>query len=154
MTKNAAKGWLIVHTEGKEHQSFELKEGKNIIGRPTPNFSPDIPINDKFVSRRHAVLIVKLNKFNIYEYYIADNQQVNDGKASTNGTYINGEKQRIGNTPVKIIDGDTIQIGETKLVLKSADININVEEAVKLVKRQEYKTTIDVVKQSKLRKKL
>jgi pSer/pThr/pTyr-binding forkhead associated (FHA) protein len=154
MTQNTPKGWLIVHTEGKEHISYELKEGKNTIGRPTPNFKPDIPINDKFVSRRHAVIIVKLNQYNIYEYYVADNQQVNDGKPSMNGTFINGNTERIGEKPVKIIDGDTIQVGETKLVLKSADININVEEAVKLVKRQEYKTTIDVLKQSKLRKKL
>ena len=145
-------GWLISHDlkEGEE-KVFELVEGKNIIGKKTNFSSPHIAIDDKYVSRRHAVIIAKLNQFNIYEYYIADNPQINDGKASTNGTYINGNPQRISD-PVRIIDGDTIQVGHTKLVLKTTNINANVKEAIKLVKRQEHVSEVDF-EQAKLKHK-
>lgn len=146
-------GWLIIHTEVKNHTSFELKFGKNIIGRKTPNFIGDVAIDDPFVSRRHAVIVVQLNKYNIYEYYIIDNKEVNDGKPSLNGTFVNGNLNRLENEPLRIIDGDTIQIGETKLVLKTSDINIDVEEAVKLVKRQEFQTTVDFHKQAVLKRR-
>ncbi len=146
-------GWLIVHTEEQEHQTFTLKIGKNIIGRSTPNHSPDIAINDVYVSRRHAAIIIRQNN-NLYEYFIADNPEVNDGKESKNGTYVNGSVERLKQQPQRIIDGDTIQIGITKLVLKTADIIVDVEEAVKLVKRQEYQTTVDFLKQDRLKRKL
>ena len=142
MQKKERVGWLIVHTEGEEHKVYELFYGKNIIGRPTENFKPDVPVDDPYVSRRHAVIEVKTNQYNFNEFFISDNDEVNEGKKSTNGTYINANTERISE-PVKIIDGDTIQIGETKLVLKTSDINYTVEEALKLVKRQEYKTTVD-----------
>ncbi|MBN2894089.1 MAG: FHA domain-containing protein [Bacteroidales bacterium] len=152
MEKKVA-GWLIVHTEGTEHVNYELYEGKNIIGRSTPNFSPDIPLDDTYVSRKHAVMIVRLNENNFYEYYIADNDEVN-GKPSMNGTFVNGKTERIGKSAVKMIDGDTVQIGVTKFVLKSTEISIDIEEAIKLVKKQEYQTTVDFVTQSKLYKKI
>ena len=138
-------GWLVKHNEDEENITFELKEGKNIIGRPTKFFSPDVLLNDEYVSRRHAVITAKLNQFNVYEYYIADNPEVNDGKESKNGTYLNGNKERI-TYPVRIIDGDTIQVGRTKLVLKTADITVDIKDAIRLVKRQEYITSIDIDK--------
>ncbi len=148
-------GWLITHNEGTENKTFDIYTGKNIIGRATPNFTPEIPLEDTYVSRRHAVLIVRLNENNFFEYYVADNSDVNSGKPSMNGTYINGNTERLADKPQKIIDGDTIQIGNTKLVLKSATVSIDVEEAVKLVKKQEYQTTVDFVKNtSKLSKKI
>jgi pSer/pThr/pTyr-binding forkhead associated (FHA) protein len=140
--KKKLAGWLIVHTEGKKHDVFEIFFGKNIIGRPTSNFKPDVPIDDEYVSRRHAVIDVRYNKFNVPEYYIEDNAKSNNGKASTNGTFVNADTKRISE-PKRIIDGDTIQIGQTKLVLKTSDINFTTEEALKLVERQEYKTTVD-----------
>ncbi len=145
-------GWLISHELNQDEENvFELVEGKNIIGKKTTFSSSHIAIDDQYVSRRHAVITVKLNQYNVYEYYIADNAEVNDGKPSTNGTYINGNPQRISE-PVRIIDGDTIQIGHTKLVLKTADINIDVKEAIKLVKRQEHVSEVDF-EQTKLKHK-
>lgn len=141
-------GWLVRHNENQENISFELKEGRNIIGRPTSFFSPEVSIDDEYVSRRHAVINVILNQFNVYEYYIADNEEVNDGKASKNGTYVNGKAERISD-PIRLIDGDTIQIGKTKLVLKTADITVDVKDAIRLVKRQEYITSIDFDKDDK-----
>ncbi len=147
-------GWLIIHTEDENHQTFELHIGKNIIGRETPNFKPDIPLSDVFSSRKHAAIIVKINDNNMFEYFIADNSTSNSGKSSKNGTYVNGSTTRLGDKAQKIIDGDTIQIGKTKLVLKTADITVDVEEAVKLVQRQEYQTTVDFKPQGKLKKRL
>ncbi len=154
MEKKVA-GWLIVHTEGKEHVNYKLFEGKTFIGRETPNYSPDIPLKDTYVSRKHAVIITKLNENNFYEYYVLDNAEVN-GKPSMNGTFVNGSNSRLGDKPVKIIDGDTVQIGLTKFVLKSAEISIDVDEAIRLVKKQEYQTTVDFVpnKIAKLSKKI
>lgn len=146
-------GWLIIHTEGEDHTSYELFEGKNTIGRPTPNYTPDIQVSDNYISRKHAVIIVKLNENNCYEYYIADNKELN-GKPSMNGTFINGNAERIEGKPSKLIDGDTIQIGQTKLVLKSAEISIDIEEATKLVKKQEYQSTVDIVHNAKLTHKV
>lgn len=146
-------GWLIIHTEGANHESFEIFPGKNTIGRKTPNYTPDIPLEDNYVSRKHAVLIARQNENNFFEYYIADNTHVN-GKPSMNGTFVNGCNERIGESAMKIIDGDTIQIGMVKFVFKSAEITIDVEEATKLVQKQEYQTTVDFVTQTKLSRKI
>lgn len=146
-------GWLIVHTEDKEHDTFELKLEKNIIGRPSNSYIPDVPINDQFVSRRHAVVFVRINENNFYEYFIADNPEVNEGKASLNGTYVNGNKERLTSVAVQIYDGDTLQIGMTKLVLKTSNITTDSIEAIKLVKRQEYQTTVDFNKLGTLKKR-
>jgi len=143
-TKKVA-GWLIIHTENKENQTFELKEGKNFIGRHTDVNAPDVPLQDVFVSRKHAVIVVRLTPKYVYEYILADNADV-QGKPSLNGTFVNGNEQRLGNETVKLNDGDTIQVGLIKMVLKTADVAIDVENAVKLVDKMEYKKTIDIEK--------
>ncbi len=140
-TKKA--GWLIIHTEGKEKLTYELKEGKNFIGRHTSNNAPDISLQDVFVSRMHAALVVRITDKYEYEYLLADNAEVL-GKPSLNGTFVNGNENRIGNEIVKLADGDTIQVGITKLVLKTSKVAIDVEDAVKLVDKMEYKKTVDI----------
>ncbi len=140
---NIVAGWLVLHTEGKEPQSIALKEGKNIIGRKTMTSCPDIAVpDDIFVSRNHAVLVVRKNSANKYEYILADNTE-QLGKPSLNGTYINGESERIGEQPVKISDGDTLQVGLTKFVLKAADVAIDAQDAIKLATKLEYKETVE-----------
>ncbi len=140
-TKKIA-GWLILHTENTESLTYELREGKNFIGRQATNYKPDIAIADTYVSRRHAVIVVRVSANYVYEYFIADNADI-QGAPSMNGTYVNGETQRITENAVKLKDGDTIQVGMTKLVLKTADVAIDVENAVKLVNKMEYKETVD-----------
>lgn len=146
MSENAA-GWLIVHTENKAPENFPLKEGRNLIGRKTSKNNPEIPINDQYASRRHALLIVRKTERYEYEYSIADNAEAL-GKPSLNGTYINGNSTRIAEKSVKLKDGDTIQVGETKLVLKSAKVAVNVEDAIKLVGKTGYQKTVDFNKNS------
>lgn len=138
-------GWLITHIEDKEKVAFELKEGKNFIGRHTNKNTPDVSLHDVFVSRQHAVLVVRTNEKYEYEYFIADNADV-QGKPSLNGTFINGNETAIGDEIVKLKDGDTIQVGITKLVLKTSEVAIDVDDAVKLVEKTEYKKTVDFEK--------
>ncbi len=142
MSKQIA-GWLVVHTENKKQETFNLKEGRNSIGRKTSKNIPDIPIIDNYVSRHHAVVFVRKNQKYEYEYTIADNAEAL-GKPSMNGTFVNGDAQRITDKSVKLKDGDTIQVGETKLVLKTTQVAIDVESAVKLVGKTGYKKTVDI----------
>ena len=115
--ENKIAGWLILHTEGRETASYELHVGKNRIGRVATANNPDIPVaDDMFVSRNHAVLVVRVNDRYQYEYLLADNAEV-QGKPSMNGTYINGYTTRLGDKYVFLHDGDTIQVGVTKFVL-------------------------------------
>ncbi len=142
MEDNAA-GWLILHTEGNEPQSFALKEGRNRIGRKTSQNFPDVyAVGDLFVSRNHAVLVVKKNERFEYEYIIVDNAEI-QGAPSLNGTYINGNSERLCDKPVKLKDGDTIQVGITKFVLKTATVAINAEDAIKLAAKLEYSNTVE-----------
>ncbi len=136
-------GWLIIHTENKKTETFPLKEGRNLIGRKTSKNIPNIPISDNYVSRHHAVVFVKQNQKYEYEYSIADNAEAL-GKPSMNGTFINGNTKRVGEELVKLNDGDTIQVGETKLVLKTTQVAIDVQSAVKLVGKTGYQKTVDV----------
>jgi len=141
--KEKEAGWLIIHTENKQTETFPLKEGRNLIGRKTSKNIANIPISDNYVSRHHAVLFVKQNEKYEYEYSIIDNAEAL-GKPSMNGTFINGNTQRIGEERVQLKDGDTIQVGETKLVLKTTQVAINVESAVKLVGKTGYQQTVNV----------
>jgi len=143
MEKTKVSGWLIIHTEGKEKASFELKEGKNFIGRHTSSNTLDIALHDIFVSRLHAALVVRVTDKYVYEYLLADNAEVL-GKPSLNGTFVNENEIRIGNEIVKLKDGDTFQVGVTKLVLKTTDVAVDVENAVKLVETMDYKKTIEI----------
>ena len=144
--ENKPAGWLILHTEGKESNSYSLHVGKNRIGRVSTANVPDVPVSDDmFVSRSHAVLVVRINDRNQYEYLLADNAEV-QGKPSMNGTYVNGDSTRIGDKPVILHDGDTIQVGVTKFVLKTADVAISVDDAVKLIQKLGYVETVDVFK--------
>ncbi|MCR5456075.1 MAG: FHA domain-containing protein [Bacteroidales bacterium] len=144
--ENKPAGWLILHTEGKETASYELHTGKNRIGRIATANMPDIPVaDDMYVSRNHAVLVVRINDLSQYEYLIADNAEV-QGKPSMNGTYINGDTTRLGDKYIFLHDGDTIQVGVTKFVLKTAEVAISVDDAVKLTQKLDYTETVDVFK--------
>jgi len=132
---NTAAGWLILNTDNTDTASYELHIGKNRIGRVSRQSRPDIPITgDEYVSRNHAILVVRISNRNVYEYLIVDNEKLL-GKPSTNGTYVNGASKRIGDQPVMLKDGDTIQCGNTKFTLKTTDISVTVDDGVKLQQR-------------------
>ncbi len=80
-------------------QVYEFISGRVVIGRT----DGDLIIDDSNISKKHAVV----ETWSRDTYFIRD-------LASTNGTYING--QRI--TTTKIKNGDIITIGNTKLKLR------------------------------------
>ncbi len=142
--ENNPAGWLVLHTEGVEPKTYPLKEGKNRIGRKTSSNIPEVAVeNDIYVSRNHAVIVVKKTPQLDYEYIIVDNAEVL-GKPSLNGTFINGNSERIGDKPEKLKDGDTIQIGITKFVLQGAKAAVDVEDAVRLTSKLDYAQTVEV----------
>jgi pSer/pThr/pTyr-binding forkhead associated (FHA) protein len=83
--------------------TYEFVSGKVVIGRT----DGDLIINDPNVSKKHAVI----ETWSRDTYFIRD-------LASTNGTYING--QRV--TTTKIKNGDIITVGDTRLKLRVENI--------------------------------
>tara|TARA_B110001452_G_scaffold257237_1_gene251255 strand:- start:342 stop:935 length:594 start_codon:yes stop_codon:yes gene_type:complete len=138
INSNTESGWLIMHTEGKEQESQKLKSGINYIGRENENLNPHIKVKDDiYVSRGHAHIVAENGFFFIY-----DNSNNQTGKASLNGTYINGEKNKLDQGRQILNDGDNIQIGETKFILKTLDKVSNNIEAINKVKEMNYTRTI------------
>lgn len=67
---------------GENPAEFTLEEGSTSIGRSSLN---DITLDDKSVSKRHALITYQIMKNGDHKVQLADLH-------STNGTYINGSK--------------------------------------------------------------
>jgi pSer/pThr/pTyr-binding forkhead associated (FHA) protein len=108
-------GWLVVHDENTKQQTYNLKKGKNIVGRKSTSKPCDILIEtaDGFMSRNHFAIEISLGTKGL-EYMVYD-------ITSTNGTFINADKQLRLNQMDKVLlkDGDTIQAGHTKMVIRT-----------------------------------
>ncbi|MEP7279987.1 MAG: FHA domain-containing protein [Bacteroidota bacterium] len=132
-------GWLILHMENRPAKTYPLQTGKNFIGRKQPaSLSPFIVIEgDEFISRVQCVLYAEEDK--LLQFYVSDPAAYNNGKTSKNGTYINGQKNAI-TQKIPLADGDTVQVGVTKLVLR-----YNTAAIGQLVKEVEQSLYIDTV---------
>jgi predicted Zn finger-like uncharacterized protein len=132
-------GWLVLHDENTNEQTHPLKLGKNVVGRGSESKPCDIMIDtdDMRMSRNHSVIEVSIKPNGQYEYLIYD-------CGSTNGTYINGDasKKLTQYDMVFLRDGDTIQMGRTKMVLKTAKVVANAAQAAQGVKKQGYTQTV------------
>jgi pSer/pThr/pTyr-binding forkhead associated (FHA) protein len=127
-------GWLVLHTENIPPITYTIFEGKNIIGRPTKDNSVDVSIkNDGYLSRKHAILNIEF-KHGKWQYIFSDNN-------STNGTFHNTEKVEKGEE-LYLEEGDTIQVGRTKLVLKLKSKNATIDDAEKTVISSDFEKTI------------
>jgi len=144
-TGKIAVAWLILHTENQEPIYFDLFEGLNIIGRGEPKRPADVEIqNDQHVSRFHAHIKISQTPQKLFLYAIYDGL-AHPLKPSLNGVYVNGNKERLKmNDAYYLKDGDTIQIGLTKLVFKSREMTGNIEEAFTQVVETEYTQTITI----------
>ena len=134
-------GWLVRHTENQSPKTFPLMPGKNFIGRkmrPSVLFFTLID-DDPYISRVHAVIYVE--DANPYDFYICDSNDDNDGSASKNGTYINGDKTRV-TKKTKLKEDDTIQVGVTKLVLKYTHSDI--KKIISDVEKRDYISTVAI----------
>lgn len=90
-------------------QKYHLESGRICqIGRSLSN---EVVVQDAEVSRHHASVEVRGN-----EYILTD-------AGSRNGTYLNGAKI---NGPVKLKDGDRIEVGNTKVVFHRPDQGLGV----------------------------
>lgn len=124
-------GWLVVHDEKTPLQTFNLKMGKQLIGRKSESRPCDIMINsqDEYMSRNHFFIEVKTSINHGMIYILIDN-------GSTNYTFINTATLAMlkQNDQYILKDGDVIQAGETKIVFKSRTETVsNATEATRLV---------------------
>lgn len=141
-----AVGWLVVKTEGKESKEYALFEGSNRIGRKTASDAPDIPVEaDSYTSRSHAEIMIEKRPSGDYVYFIVDGSDNRQQRPSLNGTYLNGQSERIPpNTKIILNDGTTIQTGLTKLVFKAVTKEKTTEEIFTEAIQQDYERTISV----------
>lgn len=140
-------GWLVVHDENAALQTFPLRVGRQIIGRHNSASPCDIMIvtQDAFMSRNHCILEVKPVRAGGYDYLVSD-RKMTTGRPenmSTNGTFVNAfQKGLQPDDVVYLNDGDTIQVGQTKLVIKTIRTVANSDDATRLVKDSEYSPTV------------
>lgn len=139
--------WLLLHTEGKEPAYYELFEGNNVFGRLDENHKVDIEIkDDRYVSRSHALIHISKDYLSRYHVVLLDDGSQRDGGyPSTNGTYLNGLQTRLpADARIFLQDGDTIQVGETKLVFKNRQESFDIKEAATSVMGMGYTKTVVV----------
>ena len=106
-TQNGYPRLKVTH-RGHRLADIVLRDDQNVIGRDE---DCQVVIDDKFFSRRHAVIIHE------------DDGWVLRDLNSTNGTSVNGEVVRTW----RLTDGDTIEIGKHRLVFlagREADVGV------------------------------
>jgi pSer/pThr/pTyr-binding forkhead associated (FHA) protein len=136
-SNKTAVAWLVRHTENQSTKTFPLFYGKNYIGRnPHPNAATIILNEDPFVSRLHCLL--EVTHLKPLQITVCDDA-ITNGKASKNGTYINGNEKRLLKK-VTISENDTLQVGMTKFAVKLN--NTNVKKIVKEVEESDYMKTV------------
>jgi phage FluMu protein Com len=97
-----------------ENIEYQLKNGKNIIGRDA-----DISIpGDRYISRRHCLVEV-IEKSGEYLCILTDDGSVNDsGEPSTNGTFHNGNRLTRYDK-VYLSHDDKIRAGHTDFIFRN-----------------------------------
>jgi hypothetical protein len=116
-------GWLMVHDENTPKQTFDLRLGINTIGRKK-SIPVDVPIEtaDAYMSKNHCSITVVLRPNQTLAYILKD-------IGSKNGTYLNGTKLKADDM-LYLQDGNTIQIGRTKVIIKTVTRTPAAENAV------------------------
>lgn len=131
-------GWLIVHDERTTTQTFKLKIGRNIIGRKSVSKPCDVMIDtqDKEMSRNHCIIDV-IPDARGNRYLLSD-------MGSGNGTFINAKKESMLKQGMEVLlqDGDIIQMGQTKVVIKMPLQNRNMQDAQTEVLGRGYAPTL------------
>ncbi len=104
-------GFLVSFSKTEKGEYWPLRQGNNTIGTSAEN---SIILNEEHVTGKHATInILKEDDQNSWVFQITDH-------TSTNGTFINGKRARIGiGEPIE--DKVTIKIGEYYLKLITAD---------------------------------
>lgn len=139
LTSDAPIGWLVVHDEFAVPQTFPLREGRNVVGRKSETKPADVMVatDDPYMSRNHSIIEVIRTEHGSYQYLISD-------YGSTNGTFINADPNRrlSAYDQVYLSDGDTVQMGRTKVVLKTGQSSATSTQAGRSVAQHGYLKTI------------
>lgn len=132
--------WLIKHTEQQPASVYPIMPGKNFLGRKKQAaLEPFVVIDgDDFISRLQCVLYAEED--NPLEFFISDPAAFNNGKASKNGSYVNGVAEPISEKKL-LHDGDTIQVGATKLVIRF-NTGVELETVKQEVENSGYISTV------------
>jgi|SRR5580692_1400800 hypothetical protein len=94
-------GWVVLMDGNEKGKDFRVRDGQNMIGSEP---ACEIVIVHPTISGRHASLRAKEGKF-----FLTDLD-------STNGTYLNQERNSISREEIK--DNDLIRLGEVTLKFK------------------------------------
>ncbi len=130
-------GWIIVHDEYTEAQTLPLRLGLQTIGRASASKPCEVMIKtqDRYMSRHHLVIEVVKTKEGIYKYWLSEHADC------TNPTFVNTYPLKRGTT-LEILDGATLQLGKTKVVLKTIAAAENARKATDTVVHSEYLKTV------------
>jgi pSer/pThr/pTyr-binding forkhead associated (FHA) protein len=103
-----------------------------------------VETRDEYMSRPHCTIDVRMGRTGTPEYILRDGGLKNGAwQKSTNGTYLNGKEPGLNEYDrIYLDDGDTIQIGETKLVLKTGASVKSEKQAEKAVDAMDYERTV------------
>lgn len=87
-----------------------LEDGINTIGRKFEGQPPKVSINDQYISRNSAVIIVKdtLDRGTTYQFVL---------KKTRNPVLVNDRQMKVGES-IYLNFGDIIQMGHTKITFK------------------------------------
>lgn len=140
-------GWLVVHDENADQQTHPLRIGKQVIGRKSVSRPCDIMIetDDPYMGRNHCILEVKPSRTGSYEFFLSDVKMTNGmpEQMSTNGTFVNAQPAPLRpKDMVYLKDGDTIQMGKTKVVIKTLITVASAQDASRIVQDMDYAPTV------------
>ena len=133
----AEVGWIIVHDEYTEVQTLPLTLGVQTIGRASVSKPCEVMIHtqDRYMSRQHLTIEVIKTKEGSYKYWLSEHP------SCTNPTFINTHPLQ-KSTTLEIIDGATLQLGKTKVVLKTLSTAQNARKATEEVAHSDYLQTV------------
>jgi hypothetical protein len=96
-------GWLVTYSIDPLGIDYKLYEGRNEIGQ---GIDCNITVNDKTMSRKHATILFRADRYKIKD------------ELSSHGTFVN--KEDIEEEIVELRDGDIIKMGETLFLFKTS----------------------------------
>ena len=136
------QAWLVRHTETQFAETYMLKMGKNTIGRKADDSNYPVPNiqlskeDDPYVSRGIHCTVELFETNGSIKCIISDHN-------SSNGTFLNGKTYRLKPGDEEYVeDGETIQVGRTKFVLKTSQMVASKNEAQTVVKQTNYSETM------------
>jgi predicted Zn finger-like uncharacterized protein len=133
----AEVGWVVVHDEYTESQTLPLKPGLQIVGRFSESKPCEVMIHsqDRYMSRRHLVIEVVKSREGVYKYWVSEHPDC------TNPTFIDTYPLKRGTT-VELVDGVIMQLGKTKVALKTAAAAGTARKAAETVANTDFAKTV------------